>query len=272
MEKQREREHFGTRKYFQSGNLQLSYLERGEDNQKILLLLHGHMNDARNFLDLASRFTDWRVIALDQRGHGYSEHAPDLDYSRESYILDIKNLIQSIWNNQLVTILGHSLGGVNAYQFAARYPEWVQAVIVEDIGVELNFDFSFVRKLSGTFPTMEALKHRLRSIGVKAVDYFSQSVIADEKGWRFLSDLNGVPVSTQQLNGSWWEDWKDSTCPILLVRGGKSFVLDQAQAEQMVLCRPNTQLEVFEHCGHGVHEEDPDEFYEVVRNFLEKMD
>lgn len=270
MEKQQEKKLIGERKYFQSGNLRLSYLERGEENQKILLLLHGHMNDARNLFGLANRFSDWRVIALDQRGHGFSDHASDLDYSRESYIQDIRNLLQHVGNNQPVTIWGHSLGGVNAYQFAARYPKWVQALVVEDIGVEINVNLSFVRKLRGYYPTLEALRNALSLTGVKAIDYFSQSVIKEEKGWRFLADLNGIPISQQQLNGSWWKDWQASSCPILLIRGGRSFVLDQEQAETMVLSRPNTKLEVFEICGHSVHDEDLDGFYKAVSQFLKE--
>ncbi|MFB5682344.1 alpha/beta fold hydrolase [Paenibacillus terreus] len=39
-----------------------------------------------------------------------------------------------------VVILGHSLGGVNAYQFAAKYPAFVRALIIEDIGAEIKDD------------------------------------------------------------------------------------------------------------------------------------
>lgn len=271
MKKREEKGSFGQRKYFRSGDLRLSYLEKGEENQKVLLLLHGHMNDARNLMNLASRFSDWRVIALDQRGHGFSDHVSDLDYSRDSYIQDILNLLQNVGNQQPVTIWGHSLGGVNAYQFAARYPEWVEAVVVEDIGVEIDLNLSFVKQLAGYFPTLEALKNRLRQVGIKAVDYFLQSVIQDKKGWRHLCDLDGIPVSQQHLNSSWWEDWKASSCPILLIRGGKSFVLDQNQAERMVDCRPNTRLEVFENGGHSVHDDNPEGFFQVVSCFFKEI-
>lgn len=269
LQKQQENMH---RKYFYSEKVRLAYLERGEFHQKILLLLHGHMSDAENLFQLADRFPEWRVIALDQRGHGYSDHAPNLEYSRESYIQDIHHLLQHLKAHQPVTILGHSLGGVNAYQFAARYPDQVEAVIVEDIGVEIDVDLSFANKLSGVFPTLVALKEHLRHVGVKAVDYFSQSVIQSEQGWRLLADLNGIPISQQQLNGSWWADWQASSCPILLIRGGKSFVLDQKQAEKMVASRPNTKLEVFEKCGHSIHDEEPEEFCKVVRRFLVEVE
>lgn len=67
----------GIRKYFKSGDMKLSYLDFGGDGQKVLLMLHGHMGNAREFSKLASKFDDWQVIDLDQRGHGWGDHPPE---------------------------------------------------------------------------------------------------------------------------------------------------------------------------------------------------
>jgi len=168
-------------------------------------------------------------------------------------------------------ILGHSLGGLNSYQFAARYPEYVRAVIVEDMGVETNADMSFVEKFPERSASLDKLKESIKRLGVGAVDYFSESVFKDERGWGFRSDLKGVPISAQNTNGDWWEDWLASSCPILLIHGGKSFALDLKQAKLMANRRPNTELEVFEECGHGVHSDDPDGFYKEVKRFLDQI-
>ncbi|NOU93216.1 alpha/beta fold hydrolase [Paenibacillus sp. LMG 31456] len=261
----------GIRKYFESGDMKLSYLDFGREGQKILLLLHGHMGNAREFSKLASKFDDWRVIALDQRGHGWSEHPPEKDYSRESYITDIYNLIHQELGGASVSILGHSLGGVNAYQFAARYPELVNAVIVEDIGVELNHDISFVAKLPERSASLQQLKEELDLVGLKAINYFSESAFEDEKGWGLRFDLKGMVISTQSINGIRWEEWLASTCPILLVHGKKSWALKLEEAERMVSRRPHTKLEVFEECGHGVHSDDLNGFYQVVKNFFDGL-
>jgi pimeloyl-ACP methyl ester carboxylesterase len=261
----------GIRKYFRSGSLQLSYLDYGGDSLNLLLTLHGHMNDARTYADLASRLKGWRIIGLDQRGHGWSDHAPDLDYTRDSYIRDIYHLVRQELGGQPVVILGHSLGGANAYQFAARYPELVRAVIVEDIGADIHTDMSFAATLPERSPSLNELQDALRRAGLKAIGYFSESVFSDELGWGFRSDLQGMKISAELLNGSWWEDWLSSTCPILLIHGQKSFVLDPVQAAQMAARRPNTQLAVFEHCGHGVHTDDPEGFYQVVKTFLDGL-
>ncbi|MCK6258631.1 alpha/beta hydrolase [Fictibacillus sp. KIGAM418] len=259
------------RKYFQSGNIKLSYLDFGGESRKILIMLHGYMGNARTFSELATKFKDWRVICLDQRGHGWSQHPPKKDYSRENYVTDILNLIRTELGGQPVTMLGHSLGGLNAYQFAARYPEFVKAVIVEDIGAEINADFSFAEKLPNRSASLKELRESLERVGLNSIDYFSESVFEDEKGWGFCTDLKGMKVSVQNSNGVWWEDWLSSTCPILLVHGRKSFILDLDQTERMESRRPNTKLAVFEKCGHAVHSDDLNGFYQVVNNFLDQL-
>lgn len=256
------------RKYFKSGNLQLSYLDCGGDSRQVLVMLHGYMANARTFSELAARFKDWRVIALDQRGHGWSDHPPGQEYAREDYVMDIWNLVQSELGGQPVTILGHSLGGLNAYQFAARYPELVSSLIVEDIGVEINADFSFAAKLPFRSPSLKQLRESLAGAGLRAIDYFAESVLEDERGWGFRTDLKGLQVSVPQSNGVWWDDWLRSSCPILLIHGGRSFILDTEQARRMQARRPGTKLVVFEQCGHGVHSDDLNGYAQAVNDFL----
>ena len=99
-----------------------------------LLALHGHLGSGQVWAPLAAALPGWRVIAPDQRGHGRAEIADD--YSREAYVADAARLIETLGLAPAV-VLGHSLGGVNAYQLAAWRPELVRAVIVEDFPAEL---------------------------------------------------------------------------------------------------------------------------------------
>lgn len=260
------------RKYFQSGPLQLSYLDFGGDSEQVLIMLHGYMANARSFSELAVRFKDWRVIVLDQRGHGWSAHPSEMEYARDDYVQDILNLVQSELGGHAVTILGHSLGGLNAYQFAARYPELVKAVIVEDIGVEIHADFSFADKLPTRSASLKELRESLARAGLRAIDYFAESVFEDELGWGFRTDLKGLRVSVPQSNGVWWDDWLGSGCPILLIHGVKSFILDTEQARHMAERRANTKLIVFEQCGHGVHTDDLDGYFLAVSDFLNQQE
>ena len=98
-------------------------------------MLHGHFGNGRTFERLADSLApDWRVVAPDQRGHGRSDPAPD--YDREGYVADAAHVIEAL-DLAPAVVLGHSLGGVNAYQLAAHRPELVRAVIVEDAPAQL---------------------------------------------------------------------------------------------------------------------------------------
>jgi esterase len=99
-----------------------------------LLALHGHLGSGKVWAPLADALPGWRVVAPDQRGHGRT--GPASDYSREAYMADAAQLIETLGLAPAV-VLGHSLGGVNAYQLAAWRPELVRAVIVEDAPAEM---------------------------------------------------------------------------------------------------------------------------------------
>lgn len=86
-----------------------------------------------------------------------------------------------------VTIVGHSLGGVNAYQFAAHYPELVNADIVEDISVELMADLSFAEKLPHRSPSLHDLRKSLEEVGVRVVDYFSERMVTQRPNTKLAS-------------------------------------------------------------------------------------
>ena len=107
--------------------------------------------EATTFAPLAAALAPaWRVIALDQRGHGYSDHPST--YTREDYLGDLQALFEHL-NLSAAVLLGNSLGGVNAYQFAAQHPEKVRGLIVEDIRAVIRDDLSFVLPWEGLFAT-----------------------------------------------------------------------------------------------------------------------
>jgi esterase len=143
---------------FQHDGLNLSYLDTGGADQT-LIALHSHWMEGQTFASLAAALAPgWRVIALDQRGHGYSGHAST--YMREDYLGDLDVLFVHLGISRAV-LLGNSLGGVNAYQFAVRHPDYVRALIVEDIGAVIGDDTSFALSWAGVFKTCQDLEERI---------------------------------------------------------------------------------------------------------------
>ena len=250
---------------FQHDGLTLSYLDFGGQGQ-VLIALHAHLMEALTFAPLATALSPhWRMIALDQRGHGHSNHAPT--YRRSDYLGDIAALFAHL-GLQAAVLLGNSLGGANAYQFAAHHPERVRALVVEDIGAVINDDTSFVLPWAGTFATRSALVER---IGARFAPYFADSFRQTPDGWKLAVEPREMVASQALLNGNHWDDWLASTCPALLIRGRDSKVTTAAHFEEMAARRPNTTFVTLEG-GHVVHMDNPAGFAAVVTTFLQNLE
>ena len=252
------------RAQFQHNGLKLSYLDAGGVGQ-VVVALHAHWLEGMSYSHFAAALAPaWRVIALDQRGHGYSDHA--VSYTREDYLGDLSAFLEHVGIEKAI-LLGNSLGGVNAYQYAARHPERVKALIVEDIGVVIDVDTSFTLPWAGVFPDREALAER---IGQRLLPYLVDSFRQTSVGWQLAFDPRDLVASQLQLNGDHWSDWLASTCPALLIRGRESPLTTQAHLEEMAVQRPNTRLVTLEG-GHVVHVDNPNGFAVAVREFLQAL-
>lgn len=232
----------------------------------MLIALHAHWMEAATFEPLATALAPaWRVIALDQRGHGYSDHATT--YTRDDYMGDLAALFQHLQLKKPVVLLGNSLGGVNAYHFAARNSKLVKAMIIEDIGVEIDVDVSFSLDWAGTFKTREELVQR---VGPRLVTSLQDSFRETKEGWRLAFNPIDLIKSAEELMGDHWDEWLFSDCPALLIRGQDSRVTTQIHLEQMALRRANTVLVTLEG-GHVTHLDNFLGFIHVVNKFLEGL-
>ena len=114
------------------------FLEWGDPSLPNLLLLHGGNQSAHSWdlvsLHLADRF---HIIALDQRGHGDSEWARDADYSSHAMAADASSVLSEL-DIDSVTVLGHSMGGMNTLRLAMEQPDLLKRLVLVDIGPELS--------------------------------------------------------------------------------------------------------------------------------------
>lgn len=250
---------------FEHNKLTFSYLDSGGDGP-ILIALHAHWMEGITFASLAVALTpEWRVVALDQRGHGYSDHAAT--YTRDDYLSDLTALLAHLNVKKPIVLLGNSLGGINAYHFAARYPNLVRALIIEDIGVEISVDVSFSLKWGGIFKTREDL---VECVGLHLLPCLQDSFRQIDAGWQLAFNPQEIATSISSTNGNHWKEWLATDCPALLIRGQDSRLTTQAYFEQMALRRLNTRLLVLEG-GHVVHVDNPTGFEKVVREFLQEL-
>ncbi|MER6120257.1 alpha/beta hydrolase [Streptomyces sp. NPDC001743] len=249
------------REFFVVGGRKLSYLDFGGPGAP-LLALHGHYNEASAFAPLAGALAPrWRVLALDQRGHGESDRARS--YERDDYVADVAAFHRHLGVGP-VAVLGHSLGGVNAYQYAARQPDRVRALIVEDIGAVVNSDWSFTLGLPRHAPTRQDLVAALGSTAPCLECSFRRS----EGGWGFSFGIEDTVASQKALNGDHWQDWAAVACPTLLIRGTRSDELADAHAREMITRRAGRARLAELPAGHVVHHDAPVQFAAAVEDFL----
>jgi esterase len=250
------------RRSFAHDGLTLSYLDQGGDGIPIVAL-HAYWMEAGTYADLADALAPkWRVIALDQRGHGHSDHADDL--SSDAFIGDLAAFLDHLNIDGPTIIAGNSIGGTVAFRFAARWPGKVRAMIVEEATPEQGGDFGFMREWAGVYPTREALEAK---IGERLLWSVAPSFRQTAEGWTLAFSPCALADAQEGLNGDFWADWSATDCPVMLVRGSQSRAVDGAVLEKMAAKRANTMLETFD-AGHVVHHDVPTAFASAARSFL----
>lgn len=251
------------RRSFTHGDLTLSYLDQAGPGTP-LIALHATWMEAGTYCDLATALDPrWRVVALDQRGHGHSDHSNDLSW--DAFIGDLGAFVDHLAIDAPVALLGNSLGGVVAYRYAARNPGKVRAMVIEESPAVMNPDFSFIRKWAGTYPTREALLER---IGPRLAWSVEPSIREGPSGWSLAFSPNHLADAQDGLKGDFWNDWNASDCPALVIRGSESRVVDGGVLKRMAEDRPNTSLKILD-AGHVVHHDASQAFATEVAAFLD---
>ena len=249
---------------FEHDGVRLSYLDAGGEGAPVIAL-HAYWMEAGTYADLAAALApEWRVVALDQRGHGHSDKPGDLSW--DALIGDLGALIDHLGLTGPVTLVGNSLGGTVAYRFAAQHPERVRAMVIEESPAVHDANLDFMRAWAGVFPTRAALTE---AIGERLAWSVEPSFRRVDGGWTLAFSATQLADALKGLKGDFWDDWLSSSCPVLLVRGTDSRAVNGALLEEMAKRRPNTILRSFD-AGHVIHHDLPGAFAEGVRAFLDR--
>jgi pimeloyl-ACP methyl ester carboxylesterase len=253
------------RKSFQHQGLNFSYLDAGGDGE-LIVALHALWMEAGTWEAFAAQVAPvWRVVALDQRGHGHSDHAPSSTWS--DYVGDLGAFLDHLGAKAPAVLLGNSLGGTAAFLFAAEQPERVRALIAEESPAKEEADLRFMLAWQGVFPTRQAL---LDKVGERLAWSVEPSIRAVPGGFSLAFSPKDLVERQPQLNGELWDEWRASRCPALVLRGTESRAVDGAILERMARVREHTQLVSIE-AGHVVHHDAPASFLAAVEEFLSTL-
>jgi pimeloyl-ACP methyl ester carboxylesterase len=255
-----------------------------------ILLIHGIADNSTTWetvqAKLAQRFT---VIAPDLLGHGRSDK-PRADYSVAAYANGMRDLL-SVLGIDRVTVVGHSLGGGVAMQFAYQFPQLVDRLVLvatggvtKDVNIVLRCaslplggEALALLRLPLVLPTLQVAGRAAgRLLGSTALGRDLPDVL------RILADLPEPMASsafTRTLRAV--VDWRGQmvtmldrcyltkSVPVQLIWGTEDVVVPVSHAWMAHAAMPGSQLEVFENSGHFPFHDDPDRFIEVVERFID---
>lgn len=235
-----------------------------------VVALHGHFGSARTFSGLARELGDAvRLIAPDQRGHGHAGSRPT--YRTDDYVADAAVFIEALELGPVV-VYGHSMGGVVAYVLAARRPDLVRAVVVEDAPAVVGPQVLDVRGWPRRAATLRELCELIEAQGVPDASYFAESAVRFPDGWGLAFDGEELMESQRRHVGDYWHEWMSVDAPVLLLHGTGSFVVSTAHLRDMAERRPGTVYREFDGAGHWVHDDDVRGVARALTVFLASLD
>ena len=258
------------------------YVEWGTSADPPIVALHGITGHARTWDDEAGLLAATRrVLVLDQRGHGDSDPAPDGDYSDGALLGDLVAFVEALGLRRC-SLLGLSLGGRVAINFAGRHPARVERLVVVDIGPEIAPAGrarvgALMADAPERFETIQDAIAHLRANNPRYTDAMlhhraRHAVRPLPDGgftWKYDRALReAIRQGRMRVPADLWPQWRAIACPTLLVRGAESDVLSETTAKRMIDALPAARLVVVPGAGHTVPGDQPAAFQSLLRQFL----
>ena len=245
-------------------------------NGELVLLLHGITAGAVVWdpviADLAQ---DYRVVAIDQRGHGTSDH-PDTGYTADDYVADVAAVLDLL--GPALAVVGHSLGGRNAILAAAAMPDRIRSAVSVDYAATIEESvFAALRKSlahsGNALPDAESVRRSVRARSTllpdDAVERRAQHLFdADTAGFRPLASPAAIADTLAVIDIDLVPALRGGRVPVLLIRGEKSPFLSEGAFARSLWLRPDLFGAVVADADHFVPEERPAEVAALVRQFI----
>lgn len=251
--------------------MKLNFKKIGEG--KPLLILHGLFGSSDNWGSLGKKFAENNLVYLiDLRNHGRSPHSEKMSY--DLMVDDLLELIQDENINSPI-ILGHSMGGKAALLFAEKYPNYLDKLIVADIGMKaypMHHDEILkalnsvkLQEISSRNQAQQSMQVHINNLGIQ--QFLLKNLYWIEKGklaWRMnLKEIEkNIGEILIEIN------IHKNPINTLFIRGEMSNYILEEDFENILKSFPNAKIKTIPKVGHWLHAENPIEFYKIVREFI----
>jgi pimeloyl-ACP methyl ester carboxylesterase len=246
--------------------------------------LHGRSGTAATWWRTARWLApEFRVVALDARGHGASDR-PERLHSPETAVADAEATIEQLGLGPALTI-GHGVGALTAWQLAGRRPELVRGLVaaemrcaplteqwVADWGAWFSswpLPFDSLGSAREWFETQDPSLIGVPNSG--RADYYTEVMEQQEDGLRPQFALAHVLSSLERnAHEAHWDELAAVRCPMLVVRGLHG-ILGRAEAQEMVRMLACGSYAEVPGAGHLLHAEQPDGWRRATEPFLTEV-
>ena len=275
--------------------MKLNYRKLGQG--KPLFILHGLFGLSDNWATVGKILSQsFEVYLIDLRNHGGSPHEDEWTY--EAMSEDIKVLVEEVSNHKSqvpspksqvsseqpeIILMGHSLGGKVAMQFASAYPEMLEKLIVVDMAPKdyPGKQFDFIEKLLpidlAKMKSRKEAEAELRKIikDEATVQLLLKNIQWTENGsgsgnsstleWKF--NLKVIAENQDKIGKTFSIKNKIDT-PALFIRGERSNYITDTDIAEIKKIFPNSEVKTIAGAGHWAHADKPEEFTKVVLEFI----
>jgi len=241
-----------------------------------LIILHGLLGSADNWRSMSRRLgAHYQVFAVDLRNHGRSPHSDIFDY--DVMVADLREFVEQQALTRIM-LLGHSIGGKVAMQFAIDYSEQVDRLVIVDIGPKpyepsQRYILEALRSLDLTrcksFADVDAALAAEVS-GESLRQFLLKNLARDENGrLRWKVHLEAIDRNYDKLARG-LAPGRTFDKPTLFIRGGRSNYIEDDDALLIRQIFPRAEIATLPEAGHWVHVDTPEEFFQTVLNFLNR--
>ncbi len=238
-----------------------------------LVILHGLFGTLDNWQTLAKQWAEhYTVYLVDQRNHGRSPQLDSISYPEMA--ADLAAFLEREWVHRC-HLLGHSMGGKTAMQFAMDYPDQVEKLVVVDIAPKAypaghDTIFAALRAINlATLANREAAEQQLMAtLEDSGVVQFLLKNLSRSKAGGFQWKMNlevlyqDYPNILAAVKGSPFEG------PTLFIKGANSGYIQAADIPNIQMLFPQSRLLSLPDAGHWVHAEQGPALASAVAHFL----
>jgi pimeloyl-ACP methyl ester carboxylesterase len=255
--------------------IELAFREFGRGG-KTLVILHGLLGSSQNWQRAAKVFAEAsRVLALDLRNHGESPHTPTHSF------FEMREDVKRFFDERRLDgayLLGHSMGGGVAMDFAFHYPDLLAGLIIEDIaprayqnntGDILETLAAIDLKKIASRQQADAELAKSLSSPVTRQFLLTNLVRHDDDSFSWRMNLPVLLAFRREIAAYAPLGWARYTGETLFIGGEKSAYRIDQDRELIQRHFPNSRLKMIPNAGHWLHFESLESFTELVKRFME---